>query len=295
MKTEHTAMVLVCLATVLPACEGAAPGASPSGVQVVGRGLIVGSGAQCRPSPFPTTSVNFYVDANFLSTCALVDLSDDIGFGPGNFPHGVAGLPNDAVTSIDVGNSVEVVIRADDALSGQGLLMRSSTGSLTFPSFNYPDGSTSNDTMTSFYIQRRNENCQVVGAGQVCLFQDHQFNGNAVGGSERGVGLYPTTLHLGIQNDSVSSMKVGSGVVASICRDTNFQNCAGMIPGDYALVTQLPIGNDSLSSMQVLGSCRERGGGNRCGAISSSGACSCAPSCRQAGNCCFDTADVCGF
>ena len=270
------------MSTLAARCQGA-----PDATENSTHDLLIADG-DCQVG-LAANQISLHVDDQYRGRCARVTFTDDAGYGPGSFPFLIAGFPNDAVTSVALGANVEVVLRDDVAFSGQGLLVHSSQPNIGAFGFN--------DVTSSFYIQRRNENCAVVDNGQVCLFQDSSYNtGTFVGGSERRSGNYPGAVQMGIQNDSVSSMRVGSGVVVELCQNANYGNCTGeMVPGDYdvgALVSQ-GIGNDTASSMIVTASCRNVGG-TSCGGFSASGACSCASNCGAQGNCCVDKFLVCG-
>jgi hypothetical protein len=269
----------------LSACDVPDPVPAAPAVETVGQALFIGDG-NCHQTNFTDSDVALYVDDQYRGRCVRVNLNEDNGFGPGNFPYLPAGLPNDSVTSVFLGSQVEIVLRSDTELGGFGLLAHGSQSNLGTNGFN--------DVTSSFYLQTRNARCNLQ-TGQVCLFQDSNFNtGLFTGGSKRGVGNYPTSMHMGIQNDSVSSMLIGSGVAVAVCPDANYGSCIGpLIPGQYPVPSTLGIPNDSLSSMQVYPSCRELNGGNRCGGLSSSGLCSCAATCAQTNNCCFDKLDVC--
>lgn len=65
-----------------------------------------------------------------------------------------------------------------------------------------------------------------------------------------GIGEYPNPGALGVSNDSISSIKVGGNVKATLCRDDNYGGCEDFTSDDSHLGDN-SIGNDSVSSAKV--------------------------------------------
>lgn len=66
-----------------------------------------------------------------------------------------------------------------------------------------------------------------------------------------GVGEYPNPGALGVSNDSISSIKVGSNVKATLCRDDNYNGGCEDFTSDDSHLGDNSIGNDSVSSAKV--------------------------------------------
>ncbi len=66
-----------------------------------------------------------------------------------------------------------------------------------------------------------------------------------------GIGEYPNPASTGFPNDSLSSVKVGSGVTATLCRDDNFAGGCVTLFGDNPNLRNASIGNDQVSSVKV--------------------------------------------
>lgn len=65
-----------------------------------------------------------------------------------------------------------------------------------------------------------------------------------------GIGEYPNPGAIGLANDSISSVKVGSNVKALLCKHDGFQDCEEFLNNDPNL-SDNPVGNDSVSSVKV--------------------------------------------
>ena len=97
-------------------------------------------------------------------------------------------------------------------------------------------------------------------ADQVALYVDANYSGTCV---VKGIGDYPNPSSLGIANDSISSVKVGSNVKLTLCRDDNYGGTCETFQGDDANLSDNSIGNDQASSAKV----QSRSGGS-CGITS---------------------------
>jgi len=62
--------------------------------------------------------------------------------------------------------------------------------------------------------------CDAVKSGQVAFFEHGKYKGACV---IRGVGRYENSNGIGIGNDKISSVKVGSGTQVRLCRDNGFR------------------------------------------------------------------------
>ena len=92
-------------------------------------------------------------------------------------------------------------------------------------------------------------------ADQVALYVDANYSGSCV---VNGIGDYPNPSSLGIANDSISSVKVGSNVKLTLCRDDNYGGTCETFQGDDPNLSDNSIGNDQTSSAKV----QSRSGGS---------------------------------
>lgn len=66
-----------------------------------------------------------------------------------------------------------------------------------------------------------------------------------------GIGEYPNPSAIGFANDAVSSIKVGSDVAATICRDDNYSGGCVQLFSDNPNLGNTSVGNDQVSSLKV--------------------------------------------
>ncbi len=83
---------------------------------------------------------------------------------------------------------------------------------------------------------------------QVALFVDSNYGGQCV---VKGVGEYPNPGAIGLPNDAISSLKVGSNVRAVLCRDDNFGGGCETFTGDDPNLGDNSIGDNQVSSVKV--------------------------------------------
>src|SRR6266436_5597219 len=86
------------------------------------------------------------------------------------------------------------------------------------------------------------------GPQQVALFTDANFAGDC---RSLPVGDYPTATSTGLPNDSVSSVRVGSGAQVRVCSDEYFAGTCVLLTANAPYLGNLPIGNDHLTSAKV--------------------------------------------
>ena len=94
-------------------------------------------------------------------------------------------------------------------------------------------------------------------SNEISLHEHANYGGNCV---IRGIGDYSNPSALGIANDSVSSIKVGSNVEAELCRDDNFGSTCETVSGDDSDLSNNSIGDNQVSSARV----RYRNTGGNC-------------------------------
>ncbi len=92
------------------------------------------------------------------------------------------------------------------------------------------------------------QNCEP-GSGQAALFEHANYQGKCV---VRGAGSYSTIASMGIANDAVSSIKVGPNASIRICEHTEFQGRCSTVTGNVSFLGSNSVGNDQVSSYQVI-------------------------------------------
>lgn len=86
------------------------------------------------------------------------------------------------------------------------------------------------------------------GADQIALYLDGDYNGQCV---VKGIGNYSNPSAIGLPNDQISSIKVGSNVKATLCKDDDYQGGCEVFLGNDSNLSDNSIGNDSVSSVKV--------------------------------------------
>jgi hypothetical protein len=85
--------------------------------------------------------------------------------------------------------------------------------------------------------------------GQILVCVDANYGGVC---QLMGTGFWPFTA--GVPNDSMSSLKVGSNVRVSLCRDGTFGGTCETLPAGARIANlgSEPVGNDSVSSVRIV-------------------------------------------
>jgi len=98
------------------------------------------------------------------------------------------------------------------------------------------------------------------GPKQVSFFQHNDYKGAC---SVLGIGQYPNSRAMGVKNDSISSIKIGSQVTVTVCKHSNTnltsndffknnpQKCQ-TLKSSYGALKYKRIGNDSISSAEIV-------------------------------------------
>jgi hypothetical protein len=90
-------------------------------------------------------------------------------------------------------------------------------------------------------------------ANQAAFYVDTDYRGACV---VRGEGSYATLDRLGLPNDTVSSIKLGANVSVRVCEHIQFGGRCHMLTGSVLWMANTSIGDNSLSSYQVIVSVR---------------------------------------
>jgi len=86
-------------------------------------------------------------------------------------------------------------------------------------------------------------------AGQVALFVYPNFGGQC---AVKGLGLYPTSASLGLPGQSISSLRVSSGVTVTLCQGESYGPPCSVFKADQADLSSTTVGNNQVSSAMVI-------------------------------------------
>ena len=185
----------------------------------------------CSPS---ANQVAFFVDANYGGQCVTKDI------GEYSNPSAI-GLPNDSISSVKVGGNVKAILCRDDNYA-------SACEEFTGDDPNLSDNSVGDNQVSSAKVQSRGGGNCSPNSDQVSLFVDTNYSGQCV---VEGIGEYSNPSAIGLPNDSISSIKVGSNVKATLCRDDNYAGGCEDFTSDDPNLSDNSIGNDQVSSARV--------------------------------------------
>ena len=193
--------------------------------------------------------------AQFFTVCpepgpGQVAFFEDIGFGAkcvvkgiGNYPTSShLGIANDSISSIKLGSGAQVLVCSDAWYEGQCELFTATAARLS----DHPIG---NDSISSAKVQPRGASitCEPQ-ADQVAFFHDDNFSGPC---EVRVAGEYRHSEEIGLSNDSISSVKVGSGMEVLLCKDANFSGDCELLTASDPHLGDNRVGNDAVSSARV--------------------------------------------
>ena len=109
------------------------------------------------------------------------------------------------------------------------------------------NAASANWSIRKFRIEPGGGSCSP-NADQIALYVDANYGGSCI---VKGIGEYPNPSSIGISNDSVSSIKVGSNVKAYLCRDDNYGGTCDTLTSDDPNLGDNGIGDNQLSSGKV--------------------------------------------
>ncbi|MEO8129593.1 MAG: hypothetical protein ABJF23_28100 [Bryobacteraceae bacterium] len=194
---------------------------SSAKVQVLGT-------TQCQVS---ANQAAFFVNADYLGSCVVRNIGD--------YPGSEAiGLPNDSISSIRVGAGGQAVLCTDAAFRGDCILLTNDTKFLQ-------GDRVGNDEITSAKIQRRGAQECTPANNQVSLFMHADFLAPCV---VKSAGSFADSAAIGLDNQSISSIKVGFGVQACLC---SLEKWEGDCKAFIASSSFLSEFNDWTSSLRV--------------------------------------------
>ncbi len=192
-------------------------------------------------------SVTLYGDANYLGRCSIKGIGEYLNSG-------VTDLPNDSLSSIEIGANVRVMLCRNAGFGG--------CETLTASDNRLSDNWVGNDSVSSLRVYRHSDppwptRC-APGPWEFAVYEHAWFEGScAIHGT--GWGGFPNHDSLGLLNDSISSIRAGSKVYElKLCRDGDYGRCStyNWRNNGFAFVASMPrlsdLGlNDTISSMDA--------------------------------------------
>jgi hypothetical protein len=193
--------------------------------------LATAAHAACEPG---ANQAAFFKDANFGNSCVVRDIGD--------YPNsGAIGLPNDSISSVKLGSNTQVVLCKDNNFQGDCILLKSSQSFVN-------DNRVGNDQTSSVKVQPLGFASCMPSSTQVSFYVNADFLGTCV---VKDVGDYPNSGAIGLPNDSISAIRVGSNVQVVICKDNNFQGDCILLTSSVGFLNNNRVGNDQVSSAKV--------------------------------------------
>ena len=203
-------------------------GSAQEALTLPGAALAVSAG--CAPG---AGQVAFFTDANFRGSCSLR--------GAGAYPNPAAlGVPNDAVSSVLIGSRAQAILCIDNDFGGDCIRLTTSTSLLA--------GRVGNDTLSSAKVQALGTQECAPGPTQVGLFVHADFIAPCV---VKNVGSYASPGQIGLPNDSISSLLVGSNAQVTLCQDNDFGGQCDHFDNDVDFLGNESIADNQASSASV--------------------------------------------
>jgi hypothetical protein len=187
--------------------------------------------AACEPGP---NEVSFFQDAGFKGRCVVKEFGD---YANSN----TIGLPNDSISSVRVGGNAQVIVCKDNDFKGDCILLNKDVSFLN-------DRRVGNDQVSSAKVQPLGMAQCVPGNRQVSFFTNADFLGDCV---VKDIGDYANSNAIGLPNDSISSVRVGSNAQAIVCKDNDFKGDCILLTSDLSFLNNDRVGNDQISSVRI--------------------------------------------
>lgn len=191
-------------------------------IKVQPRGFL-----DCNPGSYEAA---FYMHANYIAPCSLKQRGDY------NWS-GVTGLDNDSISSVRVGMNVEVILCSDANFDGFCEKIQQSDENLR-------NNRVRNDTVTSLRVRDKNTKDCPNGASQIAIFEHPNY---VLPCSTLDIGVYPYSGSLGIRNDTLSSIRVGSEVQGELFQHREYRGKAERFLSDDSDLQNNRIGESTTS------------------------------------------------
>ncbi|MGA2636248.1 hypothetical protein [Methylocella sp.] len=187
--------------------------------------------AACVPNE---NQAAFYIDAGYNGGCVVKDLGSYANAGE-------IGLPNDSISSLRLGRNVQVVLCKDDDFKGDCILLDAGESFLN-------NNRVGNDQVSSLRVEPLGAKECPPQQGQASFYVNAEFVGPCV---IKPIGDYANSDAIGLPNDSISSVRVGPGVEAVLCKDNDFNGGCIVVTQDNGFINTKTVGNDQTSSVKV--------------------------------------------
>ena len=153
------------------------------------------------------------------------------------------GLPDNFISSVKVGNLLRVVFYRNENFEGITGVYTASDAALYYDDIG-------NDTVSSMRVdlKAKPQKCKA-GPTQVAFFRDEQYKGPCV---VKEIGEYPDPLAMGIDEDYITSFKVGAKVKVILYTWTDFGGDTAVFTRNINNLYYEPIGNDTISSFKIV-------------------------------------------
>lgn len=182
----------------------------------------------CSPS---SLQVALYTGANFTGECVVK--------GVGEYENATEiTLPSNSISSIKVGSKVRARLYRDNNFAGVSQLFTANEDDLD-------DTTIGSNTTQSVKVEH--EPCYP-GAMEIALYQGANLTGQCV---IKGVGSYDNAAEIGLPDNTVSSIKVGASVKATLYRDANFGGANSSFTANDSDLSNDAIGSNTTSSVKV--------------------------------------------
>lgn len=215
---------------------------APHGTRTITYSPSGGGGGTPAPNPnvysCPTPSaaqVVLFTETNYGGNCSLK--------GVGEYRSADAtGLPNDSIKSVKLGSNVKLQLCQDANLTGYCEWYDGDDSDLAV-------GNSLGYTASSAKVEARGPTTGCTpGQDEVSLFDGTSYSGTCI---TKRIGAYANPSAIGLANDSISSVKVGSQVKVELCRDDNHSNTCEWISNDVSDLGSHSIGSNQASSARV--------------------------------------------
>lgn len=186
---------------------------------------------ECTPQ---AGQIALFKHSDFVAPCVVLKAGD--------YPTPTAmAFENDAVSSIRIGNGAQAEVCTGAYYEGNCILFTSSES-------NFGNTEIGHDSTSSIRVQAAGTRDCIPAAGQVAVFEHSDFLYPC---ATRGQGNYARAADFGIADNSMSSIRIGSGVQACVCSAADFREVCEAFTGDDANFGNNRIGHDSASSLRV--------------------------------------------
>lgn len=176
-----------------------------------------------------SNEVTVYADAGFGGRCRIRHAGDYPN--PETIP-----FSNDSITAVKIGSNVKVTLCEDDNLGG------------TCETYTADDADLSNNLIGNDTVSSMRVHCDP-GANEASFYVDWEYWGSCV---YKAIGDYSDPTAIGLPDKTISSVRIGSNIVAILCSATGYAGACEALTKDDNWLGDNGIGNDQVSSLKVI-------------------------------------------